>query len=663
MNKRILLFFFAASLLVSCSEYKETVEPGPPALANCQGVFFPTTNKAAIELEPTAPTEIMLTIARLDTVNAVEVPITVTVNDGNVFVVPQKVSFAASKKTTQLKVTFPTAGEGITYKLSLKFEGDEFVNPYGSGVTYLNTSVTRIKWNKLNPFIYIDGTFIRVFAVPGVYPQYVETEKAEVGGATRYRFKNVYASLATDEDEYGILNGFPWNDPGDYDEDNNYYTIIIVNENGTVSMERHNIGVDWGYGYFIIGSALGNISSATAADNPLGSFSEGKIVFPANSLFINLPTVGSFICDKSSTVIYTTLEAYLADNMKIKDFNDVEYKKIPGAVSEFESKAYGNGWDQIFSKAIDIDEENDASEYKNLFYLPDLYAKNFGLAFYYDGKTVKIPANQRIGRKAFQQDVYVSQSDKVQSSVITTNNGLTTYTLGLKFHYKDGTVVGDFAEKFFYSKDGVEYSIDDFCGNFTLTGIAEDPDEDDDASFPVTIKKGIAKNSLIISGWSLNWEPRYTTNVEATFDPVTSTMSIASEQELNKYAGYSMMLVNFDEEDFTDEPMVFSRKLNGKLELTPTSEAIGYFMLLDHPTYSWVIYDGQYDIAFTPRSGAAVQSLATKSASSFSLPPAKSRTTVKGKIVRKEKSLEGYFSIQPKESFKKAPLKDAVPVF
>ena len=671
MNKIILSFFFiAAGLLVSCSDYVDKVEPGPPVPANCQGVFFPTTNKAVVEMEPTEPTELMITIARMDTTNAVDVPITVTVNDDNVFVVPKTVSFAKMQKTTQFKVTFPKAGEGVAYKLTLAVQGDEFVNPYNAGAPFVNTSVTRIKWSLTSePFIFVEPVGSWGYNIPS-FAMYVETYKAVVGSSTRYRLKNAYRITNDGPDADGIFDGYPadylaaspYTDDFYFDDSEARYITLEIDNNGNVYMEPSKTGfyfdshVD---GMVTLGSIYKNLND-DISKYPLGTLDGDIITFPDNSLFVGLDILGkSYILQ--STKIYLTKEAYLADNMKIRDFNDVEYEEIPGAVSEFESKAYGGGWNQILSKAIDIDETNPDSEYKNLYFLPDLYANNFGVAFYYDGKTVKIPAAQPIGKKFMNQNIYVSQSTTVQSSVTTTTKGVTVYTLGLKFHYKDGTVLGEFAETYYYSKDPISYSIDDFCGNYTMTGTSFfglPP-----ANRAVSITKGMSANSLTIKGIL------YAASISATFDPVSVSMNIAPQQ-LADYeedgAVYYMELDTYAKAPSGTAVLTFTKNLKDQIVLKPTSAAIGYLIYGenydDEADAGW--FDGYYNLVFTPR--AASSSISMKSSVAYPHPIVKTSTKELNNvsIIEREKCSNGNFSIQSKASLKKA-LKhiNAVPIF
>ena len=653
-NKIISLFIFSLLIgLTGCKEDEPVWNPSPP-MPDTQGVYFPTTTRT-VEMEPTAPTEVMITIARTDTVKAMEVPITVIVNTDDVFVVPQKVAFAAMAKTAQIKVTFPTAAEGKAYSLQVMVRGDEYVNPYGAGVPYASVTVTRIKWDPVaDPFVFImDPVGKWGYAIPN-FPMYAKAESVKLGTVTRYRFKNLYSITTDPADADGIYNGYPdallaacpYTDGYYFDDSQDIYTTIEIDAQGNVTWFSHLVGL-----YFdpAVDGSVSILASATVK----GKLANNIITFPAGSLGARLslynPTGAAALPEFK---IYVNKKTYLADNMKIRDFNVIAYEKIEGAVSEFESKAYSNNWDQIFKKAVDIDNTNPNSEYKNLYYLSDLYAKKFGLAFYYDGKAIKIPAAQPIGLKAFQKDLFVSASETVKSSVTTTAKGVTVYTLGLKFHYKDGTVLGEFAETYFYSKDPIAYTIDDFCGNYTMTG----PSMFDlqPANRAVTIEKGGEENSLIIKGIS------FAAAVLATFDPATITMEIGY-QLLADYISPTLTLkdmefLTFDGKDWSDEAvMTFYKNLKGQLVLTPTSEAIGYLIWADAINGGegdWV--NGWYNLVFSPR--AVTSSTSLKSSVADPVPVVKTGTGIKKlgniSIVKTEKCLNGNFSIQSKTSIR-----------
>ncbi len=361
-------------------------------------------------------------------------------------------------------------------------------------------------------------------------------------------------------------------------------------------MNAHAIGINWGYGMISIGSIYGN-KSEDKSKYPLGTKEGNKIVFDASSLFFSMANYqngGIFIPDEP-TIIYLTLESYLEDNLRIDDFNDVEYEEIEGAVSEFESKAYNDLWPQSIAKAIDIDENNEESQFKDLYYLANLYSEGLGLAFYETNGKIKIPNNQKTGRKAFGKDVYVSSSDSIVSSMEINSKGVTVYTLGLMFHFEDDTKLGDFAELFFFSENPASYEKEDFIGKFIMTGESQFTGEDP-AEMNVEIKEGDDENTLIITGIDFAKE------IIADFNPSTSIMSIAPQpladiEDEGDILDMTLYTTTPDGKYSTSASMDFTFNMVGNLVLTAESEADGY--LIDSEEFGdWV--DGFYDLVFTP---------------------------------------------------------------
>lgn len=559
----LLVVAFAA-----CSDFEDTELLSPEKPAGNQGVFFPTTNVTAHELEPTDPTQITVKVSRTVSSGAASIPLVVVTNDEGVFNVPATANFADGETETDIVVTFPDADEGITYKLVLAVEGDQSVDPYGEGAVSVATQVTRIKWEAITtPMIYVDGAFSGGYGVSS-YPMYVYAEKAQLGASVRYRFNNVYkAPTSEDPDVDGVYDGYPYNDPGDFDESKDYVTIIEIDDpkglSGSVYMYPHEIGVIWGYGMISIGSNGAN----------RGTLSKGKITFPASALFFSEAGYnnGAKFAASSPTVIYLTKAAFIADNMRITDYNDVEYVEVEGELGKYETLAYGETWDRTLYKAIDIDSTNVASEYKNLFYLADLYAEGYGLAFYYDktsGK-VTIPESQKIGTKVFGQDLYVSQSDNNESSVVVNYKGTSIYTFGLTFHFSDGTIVGDFAETFYYSEEALTYTKEDFLGEFTLIGGSAPADVEIAEESP---------NSFVITGISRAEE------VVAEFSPEDQTLSITPQELADVTLGEGEDAATYNAVWYTQTPgglsasaaLEFEFDLRGNLIVSESSVGTGF---------------------------------------------------------------------------------------
>jgi hypothetical protein len=489
----------------SCSvdeEIKREISPDVPQ--DCQGVYFPATNVSVVELEPTDPTELTLRISRMAT-EAATIPLIAEINEQGVFDVPESVSFASGETSKGIKVTFPRAKEGTSYILKVRVEGDAYVNIYATTVPYVQTTVTRIKWDNIaEPGVMVEGIVGTFFGVSN-YPFYVQMQKASLSNSTLYRLVNPFRLPSAFDgdgdpipDRDGIYDGYPYNAPGDM-IDGEYLMVLTVNASGSVSIAPCELGMDWGYGMFSTGSIYGNVST-NISSYPLGTIDGDVISFPANSLYCSMAGYNNGNkYPAKATMLYLTKQAYLDANSNITDYNDVEYEKKAGAISAFASSAFKEEWDQELHVAIDQKPDDEESPYKNLYYLPDLYSKGLGLAFYFDGSKITIPANQPTGIKFLENDIYVSPGEELPSGVETSSaTGLATYSFGLNFHLKDGTSLGDFTESFYYGKNDIKRSIDDFCGSFTLR--ATSGYNQTSLEYPVQITKNSDNRTLSIKG-------------------------------------------------------------------------------------------------------------------------------------------------------------------
>lgn len=326
---------------------------------------------------------------------------------------------------------------------------------------------------------------------------------------------------------------------------------------------------------------------------------------------------------------------------RISDFNSIAYIEIPGEVGDFNSKSfYDSFWSQSISKAVDLDESNPESQYKNLFYLSDLYVDGYGFAFYYDGEDVTIPVSQPTGT-TIKEPVFVSQSAIIPSSVTTTSKGVKIYTFGLNFHYEDGTSLGDFEETFYYSKDAVVYEKSDFLGNFKLTGKSQFGG--DDADMDVSIEEGVGENEFVINGVD------YAANIIATFNPETSVMSIAP-QALPDFGPYDITLytTTADGDVSTTASMDFTFTMQGNLIMTPTSVSDGY--LLDSEAGGGYI-DGYYNLVFRPV--VSTRAVKMMNAATYQAPTAITKALV-GQAERNVTKLSrNNFKVQSKQSKRK----------
>lgn len=311
----IVLGVIVVSLMffTSCEDTIER-ELLPTVLADCQNVFFTDNNVTDVELDPTEPTQVRVIISRQNSEEAATVPLKVISAD-DIFIIPETVTFEAGVDTISFLVTFPEANEGIKYSFEIGISGDEYYNPYITNKTSIKISVTRIKWENIGPGVMIEGIISTLFGVPELYPFYVDIQKATLpGGITRYRLINPFKPMeAEDLDEYGIADGYPYNAPEDM-LPGDFYLVIEVDAENNASIKPQQMGFDWGYGYFTVGSIYGNISDNLSA-YPLGEYDEDNkvIIFPENSLFVSMSDFNDgaqYSCD-TPTYIYLSLDAYL----------------------------------------------------------------------------------------------------------------------------------------------------------------------------------------------------------------------------------------------------------------------------------------------------------------------------------------------------------------
>lgn len=294
-------------MMASCSDDIER-EESPIVSPDCQGVYFLESNQYSYELDP-AVTSITLKVGRDKKDAAVVVPIKVITNEGDVFVIPSSVSFAAGESEAAIEVTFSKAEVGTLYSLELTFDA-EFINPY-KGQSVADADIQRIKWEKIGMGVYVDGTIATFF---GVQPMAVgvEIEKADLGTSSKYRFRDAYAfASGLIDKELGIYNGYPYLEEADILKENCLF-MLNVSSDKAVAMVPAETGCTLGYGMISIGSIYGNIS--TNLDKyPLGTLEDDVITFPINSLYISMADYqagGKFPASANPTLLYLSIDAF-----------------------------------------------------------------------------------------------------------------------------------------------------------------------------------------------------------------------------------------------------------------------------------------------------------------------------------------------------------------
>lgn len=288
-----------AGFSFAACESDDDFQAGAQDVATKAGAYFEELS-SNIELEPTEATEASFTVSRLNTQGALSLPIKVVKNQDDVFEVPASVNFADGEATAVVTVQFAKAEVGNPYTLTVEVPED-YLSLYKEYEGYASYSLTvsRVKWEKLGTCYWVDGNVNTLFGVDAL-PLAVEVEVAYTPTTTKYRFDSPFAYCATGMDELGIgYIGYPYNEPGDCDEQKHTFLITVTGKEAT--LDPVELGMDWGYGMFEVGSIYGNLSSNKDA-YPLGAPSaDGTYIkFPASSLYVILPSEGTYVASNPS---------------------------------------------------------------------------------------------------------------------------------------------------------------------------------------------------------------------------------------------------------------------------------------------------------------------------------------------------------------------------
>lgn len=184
INRFLIIFFVAVTtMLVSCEEYEDSVEPSPAVSADMNVVTFPAGNTSNFEFSP-LDTEFDITVSRTNTSGALEVPLTVLSNTDDSFTVPSSVSFAAGEETATITITinYDNAPLGQELELALKVD-DAYYNPYKEEYGKYYASVKILEWQK-----YANGTY-----ESGVFGVLGQVDLYKLKDENKYRIFDVYA--------------------------------------------------------------------------------------------------------------------------------------------------------------------------------------------------------------------------------------------------------------------------------------------------------------------------------------------------------------------------------------------------------------------------------------------------------------------------------------
>ena len=626
---KILISLFVLSL-TGFTACKDEVKYDPAEMpANAQ-VYFPNTLASKVELSQDLTVKSYdVELRRIDKSNALTVNLTVVNENTDIFTIPASVSFAANSDVTKITITYDPEELGFDdYKpIRIAVSDVSVTTPYGSSA-YAFTAGIPAPWVSLGIATYTDDFVSALFGIPKV-PYEVEIQENKVFPGL-YRLVNPYG-----ED-------YPFNDPGDYDESQNYYLEINARDPEAVYIPHPQLtGTNWGYGNFIMSSVAGlNIANGStlaeqkAAGN-CGTLVDGVITFPIESLLFGM-------AGYKDGFLYTANE---------------------------------NGWFQLaFPGVVLIDYDYSAEiEYKGR--LTDPSGDDYAVAKVTLGPDVAYAkvaiapgsmSNATLGGilDGSIESVEIQTGGTVK--IPCTETGTYTYVV-ISFDAEDEPQEFDYETFDFFSSSGSgpePTTIEDFCGDFDLVGkwIYDGKEYE----MPVTIEKGDEPNTLIITGIDFAEE------VVATFDPATGTMSIAPQEIEGFYDDYydytfpSGLFLSLDEDLDESETLIltFYKRLDGVIALTPSCEAIGYIIFGVDEEDDWYDSDGFFDFVFKPSDISPKKASSSVRTTMEKPKKIKKFGDVKASIVKEVKNSKSDFSIQPKFSLRKARFNkmDATPL-
>lgn len=286
MRKLIRLSYLAlvgilAAALSACSSDFDYTGAAVPA----NQVYFSNTEPSTIQIDKNAGS-FNITLHRVDSVGELNVPLTFTPGEGNIYTVPTSVTFADGKKTADIKVTFdPAAAKYGSYTGgTIAISGSGIDNTYGlSSYTFTAGATEWADFAENKSFgSYREDLMTTFFKVDNVVYN-VKMQKSIVNKGM-YRMVNTYGKA------------YPYNEDGDYDASKDYYWVINATDPDHVYFETYNSEMTWSYGQFSFTSLVayylskGKTLDEVKQAHPeyFGTLKDGIITMPASSMLISM---------------------------------------------------------------------------------------------------------------------------------------------------------------------------------------------------------------------------------------------------------------------------------------------------------------------------------------------------------------------------------------
>lgn len=599
-------FMAAALLLVGCTnEIQRTESPTFPE--SNTAIYFPNADETGSEADPTAGvTTHTVVIVRSNTDGGLTVPMHILENTDSIFVVPETVTFADGDSIATFEVSFPNAVLGTEYFLTLAVDAEN-TNPYLKQQATYQLSMTLISWtNAIEKAVIVDG-FFTVYGIKGSdYPFYCDYQIAELpDGSVRYRLLNPYNVVASEDcapDKYGVFPMWPLFGASDVVDPTAVGNMVIAIDNdGNATMPQFLIGADLGYGVEYGGSIIGNYYNIGETDKYEPGYIEGNVItFPEGSIY--LYEDGAYTGGEMNIWLSAAAYQSAVSAVHIEDYNDTQWQwdTLPYATTQYESELFNARWQsQPLCKAIDLDPEHGvSSEFINLYYLPSVYAKGYGFAFYWNPEdgSISIPSNQSTGKTLFGKDIVISGNGTALANTYTIHGEtVTELVFPLSALTLDGNLIGNYTETYLFANQSIVFTKADYLGDFMLTGGPIDEEAESTVAISIAEKEG----TIAITGVP------YAKSITAIYDETYNTLAINAQSLATQKIGgqfKKMALSPIYYGETTDKPLLLEATLRGTIEISPLSEADGFLI---YGTADEKTYGGFADIVLTPTTATA----------------------------------------------------------
>jgi hypothetical protein len=243
-------------------------------------VYFPSTNSSSVSLS-TANTSFNVIVNRVVTDEATTVPVTVTGNDEGYYTVPSSVSFAQGESTATLAVSYDPEVVGYDNYTSLTFTlASEYTTEYGMSSYTVKVGIPA-PWKSLGQCTFVEDFLTTFYGIENIaYNVEIQENMLQPG---YFRLVNAFGEA------------YPYNDPGDWDDSQDWYLEIHAEDPDGVYMSVQETGMAWSYGMFTVGSLAGyyierqgKTLEEMKAAGYTGTYKDGIITFPTKTMLVGM---------------------------------------------------------------------------------------------------------------------------------------------------------------------------------------------------------------------------------------------------------------------------------------------------------------------------------------------------------------------------------------